>query len=212
MTEQYLNERVTSPDVVVGINYDPNNPVEEVISQETPVGEMVAELDRMDGAQADKTPEMEYAVAAGTPDETSTREAPMGETLYYKALVSESIVDQFLVSTPLPDMAPVSETITHEAPIGTIAGPLPMTLLDQDVSEHLRMRWNKIQGTFVDEPRTAVQQADELVSEVIEQITQMFANEHSVLEGQWKQGNDVSTEDLRKALQHYRSFFNRLVV
>jgi hypothetical protein len=55
-------------------------------------------------------------------------------------------------------------------------------------------------------------QADELVSEVIEKITQMFTNEHSSLEGQWKQGNDVSTEDLRKALQRYRSFFNRLVV
>jgi hypothetical protein len=40
----------------------------------------------------------------------------------------------------------------------------------------------------------------------------MFANEHSSLEGQWKEGNDVSTEDLRKALQRYRSFFNRLVV
>jgi len=78
----------------------------------------------------------------------------------------------------------------------------------------LHTRWNEIQGRFVDEPRSAVQQADALVSEVIEKITQMFANEHSSLEGQWKQkqGNDVSTEDLRKALQRYRSFFNRLVV
>jgi hypothetical protein len=47
---------------------------------------------------------------------------------------------------------------------------------------------------------------------VIEKITQMFANEHNSLDGQWNQGVDVSTEDLRKALQHYRSFFNRLVV
>ncbi len=64
----------------------------------------------------------------------------------------------------------------------------------------------------MDEPRSAVQQADALVSEVIEQITQMFAKEHSSLESQWTQGNDVSTEDLRKALQYYRAFFNRLVV
>jgi len=28
----------------------------------------------------------------------------------------------------------------------------------------------------------------------------------------WNQGDDVSTEDLRMALQRYRSFFNRLVV
>jgi hypothetical protein len=75
----------------------------------------------------------------------------------------------------------------------------------------LRTRWNEIQGRFVDEPRAAVQLADGLVSEVVEKITQMFTTEHSSLESQWKQGNDVSTEDLRKALQHYRSFFNRLV-
>lgn len=103
------------------------------------------------------------------------------------------------------------ETITDEATTGTNAGS-STALLDREESEHLRTRWNEIQGKFVDEPRSAVQQADTLVSEVIEKITQMFANEHSSLEGQWNQGNDVSTEDLRKALQRYRSFFNRLVV
>jgi len=107
--------------------------------------------------------------------------------------------------------APVGETITHEATPSTNAGSLT-SLLDREESEHLRSRWNEIQGKFVDEPRSAVQQADTLVSEVIEKITQMFANEHSSLEGQWNQGSDVSTEDLRKALQRYRSFFNRLVV
>jgi hypothetical protein len=85
-------------------------------------------------------------------------------------------------------------------------------LLNREESEHFRTRWNEIQGKFVDEPRTAVQQADALVSEVSAQITQMFASEHTALEAQWNQGNDVSTEDLRKALQRYRSFFNRLVV
>lgn len=87
----------------------------------------------------------------------------------------------------------------------------PTTLLKTEDSERFRTRWNEIQGSFVDEPRAAVQQADELVSEVVELITQMFAAERNILEGQWKQGNDVSTEDLRKALQHYRSFFKRLV-
>ncbi len=84
-------------------------------------------------------------------------------------------------------------------------------LLLREDSEHFRTRWNEIQGKFVDEPRDAVQQADALVSEVVDQITRIFATEHGTLEGQWKQGSDVSTEDLRKALQHYRAFFNRLV-
>jgi hypothetical protein len=105
----------------------------------------------------------------------------------------------------------ISETITREVPpirnVGSLAA-----LLNREESEHFRTRWNEIQSTFVDEPRSAVQQADVLVSEVIEQITQMFTNEHSSLEVQWNQGKEVSTEDLRKTLQRYRSFFNRLVV
>jgi hypothetical protein len=112
---------------------------------------------------------------------------------------------------PMNEPTLLGESISHEAPISTNAGS-STALLDREESEHLHTRWNEIQGGFVDEPRSAVQQADALVTEVIEKITQMFANEHSSLEGQWNQGNDVSTEDLRKALQRYRSFFNRLVV
>ena len=111
----------------------------------------------------------------------------------------------------IPSTAPEGEAISHEAPVSTNAGS-STPLLDREESEHLHTRWSEIQGKFVDEPRSAVQQADALVTEVIEKITQMFVNEHSSLESQWNQGNDVSIEDLRKALQRYRSFFNRLVV
>jgi len=134
-------------------------------------------------------------------DAALIHETPMGGTVAVVGPMDEKIVHE----------APIGETITHEAPLGTNAGS-SAALLNREESEHFRTRWNEIQGKFVDEPRSAVQQADALVSEVIGQITQMFANEHSSLEGQWKQGNDVSTEDLRKALQRYRSFFNRLVV
>jgi hypothetical protein len=128
-------------------------------------------------------------------------DTPMGGTVAADGSMDETI----------PSTTPVGESISHEAPISTNAGS-STALLDREESERLRTRWNEIQGKFVDEPRSAVQQADALVSEVIEKITQLFANEHSSLEGQWNQGTDVSTEDLRKALQHYRSFFNRLVV
>jgi hypothetical protein len=129
-----------------------------------------------------------------------------------KVPVDVALIHETPIGGTVPAVGPMDETITHEAPVHTNAGSLA-ALLNGEVSEHFRTRWNEIQGKFVDEPRSAVQQADALVSEVIEKITRMFANEHSSLEGQWNhQGNDVSTEDLRKALQHYRSFFNRLVV
>lgn len=104
----------------------------------------------------------------------------------------------------------VDAVILNEAPLD--GNSESSALFNHVESEDFRTRWSQIQGRFVDEPRSSVQQADALVSEVIEKIAQMFVSEHSSLESQWNQGNEVSTEELRKALQHYRSFFNRLVL
>jgi hypothetical protein len=38
-----------------------------------------------------------------------------------------------------------------------------------------------------------------------------FSEERSRLEDQWDRGDDVTTEDLRTALQKYRAFFGRLL-
>jgi hypothetical protein len=72
-------------------------------------------------------------------------------------------------------------------------------------------RWSEVQTGFVDEPRSAVQRADALVSDVINRIGDSFSRERAQLEQQWDRGGDVSTEDLRLALQRYRSFFSRLL-
>lgn len=74
-----------------------------------------------------------------------------------------------------------------------------------------RTRWESIQTGFVDQPRAAVEQADELVSQVVTRLTEVFTRERSRLEGQWTKGDNVSTEDLRIALTRYRSFFQRLL-
>ena len=57
----------------------------------------------------------------------------------------------------------------------------------------------------------AVKEADELVSQIIQNVTSMFANERTSLEHQWNSGDKVSTEDLRLALRRYRTFFDRLL-
>jgi hypothetical protein len=74
-----------------------------------------------------------------------------------------------------------------------------------------RGRWTEVQTSFVDEPRRAVQQADELVAGVMKQLAETFARERAGLEHQWDRGEDVTTEDLRIAMQRYRSFFDRLL-
>ena len=45
----------------------------------------------------------------------------------------------------------------------------------------------------------------------MKKLAEGFANERGRLEKQWDRGDNVSTEDLRIALQRYRSFFDRLL-
>lgn len=75
----------------------------------------------------------------------------------------------------------------------------------------LRRRWQDAQSAFVDDPRSAVRTADELVASVMTRLAQVFADERGKLEKEWDKGENVSTEDLRMALQRYRSFFERLL-
>jgi hypothetical protein len=74
-----------------------------------------------------------------------------------------------------------------------------------------RARWSEVQTGFVDEPRSAVEQADSLVAEMMKRLAQVFADERGKLEEQWSRGDDISTEDLRQALRRYRSFMDRLL-
>jgi hypothetical protein len=85
----------------------------------------------------------------------------------------------------------------------------PAALL-QDNSRFLE-RWNEVQATFVDEPRQAVERADALVAEVIQELARVFAEERRRLELAWSGGDEVTTEDLRLALQRYRDFFHVLL-
>ncbi|MCA1661593.1 MAG: hypothetical protein LC648_05330 [Novosphingobium sp.] len=94
---------------------------------------------------------------------------------------------------------------------GTLRQADEAPLFPPDEAGQLQDRWQEVQASFVDEPRQAVQQADELVAGAIKRLAQTFADERSQLEGQWDRGDEVSTEDLRVALQKYRSFFGRLL-
>ena len=109
---------------------------------------------------------------------------------------------------------PASSTVSSE-----VAAPAKASateeqsepLLPSGEAKELRTRWDSIQAGFVDEPRQAVEEADNLVAEAMKRLAEMFAEERAKLEGQWDRGDNVSTEDLRLALRRYRSFFNRLL-
>lgn len=119
-------------------------------------------------------------------------------------------------NTATPDIAAHEEAFRENAtrPASSFGGasehaPTPL-FSDNEVGD-FRNRWSNIQTGFVDEPRRAVEDADNLVASLMKKLAEGFANERAGLEKQWDRGDNVSTEDLRVALQRYRSFFDRLL-
>jgi hypothetical protein len=114
-----------------------------------------------------------------------------------------------------PLQAPVEQSVpARQAAPGSDpgAGDQPRAqLLEDNELQNLLVQWKDIQAEFVDEPRKAVQAADALVAELMQRLAQMFASERAQLESRWSGGEDVSTEDLRRGLRRYRSFFERLL-
>jgi hypothetical protein len=90
--------------------------------------------------------------------------------------------------------------------------PVQTALFPDRECHDLRTRWDEIQIRFVDDPKKATKDADSLVAETMKRLAEIFSQERENMESQWSRGENVSTEDLRVALQRYRSFFNRLLL
>lgn len=85
-------------------------------------------------------------------------------------------------------------------------------LFDHQLAEDMRRRWSDIQSGFVDDPGRAVQQADELVAQALQDLARSFSHHRAEIESEAKGGDaQPSTENLRIALRRYRSFFERLL-
>ncbi|MGH3753093.1 MAG: hypothetical protein ACRDRP_10410 [Pseudonocardiaceae bacterium] len=67
----------------------------------------------------------------------------------------------------------------------------------------LRDEWQRVQGTFVDDPQRAVHEASMLIDQTLDEIRANVGSKHL--------GDPTSTEDLRVSFQRYREFFQRLL-
>ena len=107
-----------------------------------------------------------------------------------------------------PGAADVSQ---DAAPGDTPASPREVPLLDAAQSEGFLARWSEVQARFVDDPQAAVREADGLVTELTQALASSFAAHREGLESSWRTGGEPGTEELRLALQQYRSLFQRLL-
>jgi hypothetical protein len=86
----------------------------------------------------------------------------------------------------------------------------PENLIAPERARDYQTRWDTVKAGFVDEPRTAVRDADTLVGEVLDELQQLFTRQREDLERELDDER-ASTEDLRLALGRYRGFFDRLL-
>ncbi|HYK94975.1 MAG TPA: hypothetical protein VE011_03785 [Candidatus Dormibacteraeota bacterium] len=130
-----------------------------------------------------------------------------------RAMSTQAIADNGRHSAPLQPapVEPAAAAPADAAPADAAREVAAAPLFDEAATGQLRDRWADVQAGFVDQPRSAVEHADALVAEVMQRLAKGFATERQHLEEQWSRGDDVSTEDLRLALQRYRSFFDRLL-
>ena len=84
-------------------------------------------------------------------------------------------------------------------------------LFSPDAARDFRASWDAVQIGFVDDPKQAVRQADQLVRQVLDDLGQTFSSERNAVDGGTDTANQASTENLRLALRRYRSFFQRLL-
>ena len=101
-----------------------------------------------------------------------------------------------------------------------------------DPAERTRFasRWSAVQSRFVDDPKAALGEADELVTEVMSErgypmddfdqraadvsvdhprVVEDYRAAHGISER--VRSNDATTEDMRQALVHYRALFSELL-
>ena len=103
---------------------------------------------------------------------------------------------------------PVAESTRGDtAPADSTEGD---SLIAHDRCVDYRSRWKVVQGDFIDQPRKAVTDADALVGEILDDLSETFHGQRRSLEQQWEDDKST-TEDMRLALRRYRTFFDRLL-
>ncbi|MFB9239259.1 hypothetical protein ACFFWC_27630 [Plantactinospora siamensis] len=102
--------------------------------------------------------------------------------------------------------------------VGTDSGLLPgavptepvTALFGADRATDFRNRWRDVQLRFVDDPKSAVGDAQGLVEEAIEALAAALASQKDELSS-WRQGDSHDTEQLRVLVRRYRDFLDRVV-
>jgi hypothetical protein len=121
----------------------------------------------------------------------------------------------------MPDAGPAlaDEDLTQARPLTTAAGLDEPLLSDAD---GFRLRWQRAQAGFIDDPREAVGEAADLIEQTAQALVGALRQRQRQLRVMWESGpagasadgastaSSADTEHLRLMMQRYRALFNQL--
>lgn len=181
--------------------------------EQTPDDRDVEEPNLTDQERFDREPVPHNAQPAhGSPtDDSATYDSATQDRSTFGSPTHEATRDEASehVEPATDQQAAWREEPVEPAAVDTTPGDSP--LFTPDDAADYQAEWRALQADFVDDPREAVQRADELVAQVMQSLATTFNDHKHALEEQWQQGEQVQTEELRQALKRYRAFFDRLL-
>jgi hypothetical protein len=120
-------------------------------------------------------------------------------------------------SASLEDVEPVRRGGRRAAATGETApadsGDEPVigrTVWDEDAARHFRAAWHEVKAEFVDDPVTALTRAHDLLTDAVNELTEVLLAERDELDP--LRGTDTpDTESMRMAMRGYREFLERIL-
>ncbi|MFD9332761.1 hypothetical protein [Streptomyces sp. NPDC060065] len=106
------------------------------------------------------------------------------------------------------------DTAVRERPVTSGTRQVPdhdARLLPQDECDKFELRIRHAVGGFVDEPRDAVAEADQVLEELAARFTDAVSRRRTKLRTSWHEKTGADTEQLRLALRDYREVTERLL-
>jgi hypothetical protein len=174
----------------------------------TPVASSASAVDGDGDGDGDADTSAEDAETAAAVDQDAETAAAVDQDAETAAAVDQDAAE----AATVPETDVIAEAARPGVP--QVAGVprdtdvTPVSGMAGDPAQ-LHERWLEIQSSFVDDPRTSVSAAAELVGEAIAALVAGIQERERALRGDWER-DGTDTEDLRNTLRGYRGLLDQI--
>jgi hypothetical protein len=138
---------------------------------------------------------------------SNLRRHPLDDEPRPAARRSASLEDAEPVRRPNRRAAEDDDLSIAPAAEGSVIRP---TVWDEDAARHFRAAWHEVKAEFVDDPVNALTRAHDLLTDAVNELTEVLLAERDELDPLRGTGT-TDTESMRMAMRGYREFLDRIL-